>query len=480
MVRPSYETEIDVVKSIKFSVLSPEEIKKISVAEVTKTDTYAGTEPIMHGLFDPRMGCADRSSICQTCLQKSQSCTGHFGHINLATPIFYSQFFPFIQKTLRCVCFRCSKLLLNVQSDDVKPTLQLSPENRWDALRELCSNITRCGQKNPDGCGALQPKRYSSKPIMKIVMEFDGSKMDLQQEALTLELNSAEVHRIFKRITDKDAQILGFSGRPEWMICTVLPVPPPCVRPSVRTDTGQRSEDDTTRKLCDIVAHNNALRLKIEKNADKVQGDIAADMLQYHVATMVKNDIPGLKPDTQKSGRPLKSLTDRLKSKEGRIRGNLMGKRVNFSARSVISPDTSMSMDEIGVPVKIAMNMTFPEIVNRYNRDKLISCVKNGPDVYPGARFMSRRQAPLKSLNLRRMDRSGIELDTGDIVERHLVDGDFVYFNRQPTLHRMSMQTFRAKIMPGNTFRLNVLDVKPFNADYDGDEIEFVSNSQLL
>lgn len=460
----SYDHEIDTIKGIRFSVLSPDEINRTSVAEVYKTDTYVGTEPVINGLFDPRMGVLDHNKLCQTCEQKMVFCPGHFGHINLAKPVFYFQFFDIVKKIMKCVCFRCSKLLVNPDGAIVQALRdkKLSRQKRWEMMYRLCSKVRRCGQETLDGCGAKQPDSIKREPIVKIVMEWK----DLSDESKKQVFNAEEVLRILKRITDRDAEILGFSkkyNRPEWMIATVLPVPPPSVRPSVRTDTGQRSEDDLTHKLCDIVKSNNSLKSKIEKGASKEQIDIATQVLQYHIATFVDNNIPGINPAQQRTGRLLKSLTERLKSKDGRIRGNLMGKRVDFSARSVITPDPNISIDELGVPIKIAMNLTFPEIVNIHNIQRLTGYVQNGPDVYPGAKFIRKKDRTIGLKNM--VNRGALELEEGDIVDRHMLDGDPVLFNRQPSLHKYSMMCHRAKIMPFNTFRLNVCACSSYNAD---------------
>ena len=269
--------------------------------------------------------------------------------------------------------------------------------------------------------------------------------------------SAEDVLRILKRISDEDIESLGFHkkfNRPEYMICSVLPVPPPAVRPSVRNDTGQRMEDDLTHKLCDIVKANSALKQKIERGDTKDKLDLYVTLLQYHVATLVDNQIPGMGPSVQRTGRPLRSLSERLKSKEGRIRGNLMGKRVDFSARTVITPDPCISIDEIGVPIKIAMNLTFPEIVNKYNIQELTDYVHNGPDVYPGAKYI-RKQDPQRTIRLKNLDTSLITLEVGDVVDRHMKNGDYVLFNRQPSLHKMSMQGHRVRVMPFDTFRLN-------------------------
>jgi DNA-directed RNA polymerase II subunit RPB1 len=463
------DTLVSKIDNIVFYVMSPDEIERTSVAEIQKTDTFIGNEPVVHGLFDPRMGVLDNNKLCQTCHQKNTFCTGHFGHIKLAKPMFYIQFFDVVKKILKCVCWKCSKMLLDPNSPEIAAIVakKYSRQKRWEMLYKLLSKTKKCWD-----CGAKQPDKITREPIVKITMEWKDA--DIEKEDRKITMYAEDVHRILSRISNKDANILGFSpkhNRPEWMICTVLPVPPPAVRPSVRSDTGQRSEDDLTHKLCDIIKNNNSLRAKIEKGVNKEQVDIAGQVLQYHIATFIDNSIPGINPAQQRTGRPLKSLSERLKTKEGRVRGNMMGKRVDFSARSVITPDPNIGIEELGVPLKIAMNLTFPEVVNKYNKQKLYEYVRNGPDVYPGAKFVRKPSMNNQTKWLKKIDRSTIVLEEGDIVERHLLDGDYVLFNRQPSLHKMSMQGHKIKVMPYYTFRLNPLVCVSYNADFDGDEM---------
>ena len=141
-----------------------------------------------------------------------------------------------------------------------------------------------------------------------------------------------------------------------------------------------------------------------------------------------------------------------------------MGKRVDFSARSVIGADPNISIRELGIPLKIAKNVTKPVVVNKMNKAFLRKLVLNGPDVYPGAKMLEQQNG--QTITLRYMDRNSIVLQEGDIIHRHMMDGDAVLFNRQPTLHRMSMMCHIARIMKqGDTFRLNVGATKPYNAD---------------
>ena len=261
------------------------------------------------------------------------------------------------------------------------------------------------------------------------------------------------------------------------MICQVLPVPPPAVRPSVRQDNNQRSEDDLTFALVSILKNNNTLIQKLKAGVVRASLDSWISLIQYYIATFINNEIPGLPPHLQRSGRPLKSIEQRLKAKEGRIRGNLMGKRVDYSARTVISVDPNINIDQYGIPYSIAMNLTFPEKVTKYNIKKLYTHVRNGPYQYPGANTIIKTKTncfgePYPcSISLKHVDLNAVVLDYGDVVNRHLLDNDVALFNRQPSLHRMSMMGHKIKVLPGNTFRLNVSVTTPYNADFDGDEM---------
>lgn len=467
-------SDIEPIVGIQFGIFSPEEIERRSVVEITNAGTFDGNEPRIGGLFDPRMGVLDNGKTCRSCGQTNHNCPGHFGHYKLARPVYFIQFFQQILNVLDCVCIRCSKLLID--KDVHKSLLKKRGEARWKAVLALCKNITRCGQDIEDGCGALQPDRFIREAISRIVAEWDtittgeGTAKATEKQRQVLECEY--VLRLFRRITDEDVDFMGLNRywcRPDWMICSVMPIPPPQVRPSVIQDNNQRSEDDLTHKLFEIIQTNNALQDKINNNASKAIIDDQYAVLQYHVATLVDNQIPGVAPSAQRSGRPLKSIQQRLGSKEGRIRYNIMGKRVEFSGRSVITPDPNISIEEIGVPIKIAMNLTVPERVTKYNRSTMYKLIQNGADNYPGAKTIVRKDG--RTISLKHVNTKEIVLNLGDIVNRHLMDGDPILFNRQPTLHRMSMMGHKVKVLPFNTFRLNVSVTAPYNADFDGDEM---------
>ena len=456
---------------IQFGILSPEEIRKGSVAEITSRDTYVNNKPVIKGLFDPRMGVLEPGLICPTDGLDYMKTPGYFGHIELARPVFYIQHLTTILKVLRCVCFKCSKLLIS--KEKYKQAFKLNGELRWKYVFEICKKIRRCGEDTDDGCGCLQPNKIRKEGLATIFAEWKSASADTESEPIIIKLTPEMILKIFKRISDDDVSFMGFSpiwSRPDWMICQVMIVPPPAVRPSVKHDAQQRSEDDLTHILVNIIKANKTLQEKIQNNAPANVIDDWTTVLQYYIVTQVDNKIPGVASVAQRSGRPLKSIKDRLNGKGGRMRGNLMAKRVDFSARSVITADPNLSISELGIPLKIAKNITKPVMVNSLNKSFLTKLVRNGPEEYPGAKILEKKNG--ESITLRYVDRNSIVLEEGDIVHRQMMDGDAVLFNRQPTLHRMSMMCHIAKIMKrGDTFRMNVADTKPYNADFDGDEM---------
>ena len=458
---------------IQFSVLSPDEIRRGSVAEITSRDTYVNNKPVIGGLFDPRMGILDPGLVCPTDGLNYMQTPGYFGHINLARPVFYIQYLNTILKILRCVCTKCSKLLINKVNH--AHIMNMDSRKRWQYVFARASKIKTCGQETEDGCGCRQPSRIKKDGLATIFAEWDEQKSSAESksEKHIFKLIPETVLKIFRRISDEDVKFMGFSpiwSRPDWFICQVLAVPPPAVRPSVMHDAQQRSEDDISHIIVNIIKANKTLQQKIQQNAAPKVIDDWHTVLQYYIATMIDNRIPGVAAVAQRSGRALKSIKERLIGKTGRVRGNLMGKRVDYSARSVIGPDPNLSIKELGVPLDIAMNITFPATVNRRNKRFLTKLVVNGPDKYPGANILEKNNGYNRSL--RHTDRNSIILEEGDVVHRHLLNGDPVLFNRQPTLHRMSMMCHIVRIMKkGKTFRMNVADTKPYNADFDGDEM---------
>ena len=367
------------------------------------------------------------------------------------------------------------------------------PKKRFNAIWTLCKKKSVCettvvgDDENMDkpkepkhdhgGCGNRQPQ--IRREGLKLTGTWKAEKGDEEndgQQAEKKPITPQMALNIFRHISNEDIKKMGLSNdyaRPEWMIITVLPVPPPPVRPSISVDgsgQGMRGEDDLTYKLGDIIrANGNVRRCETEGSPAHVVNEFE-QLLQYHVATYMDNDIAGQPQALQSSGRPIKSIRARLKGKEGRLRGNLMGKRVDFSARTVITGDPNLSLDEVGVPRSIARTLTYPETVTPYNIHKLHQLVKNGPNEHPGAKYVIRDSG--ERIDLRHHKRAGeISLQYGWKVERHIVDGDYIIFNRQPSLHKESMMGHRVRVMPYSTFRLNLSVTSPYNADFDGDEM---------
>jgi DNA-directed RNA polymerase II subunit RPB1 len=470
-----YTDNIREIIGVQFSIINPEEIKRRSVVNVTQTVLYdSGGDPIVCGLFDPRMGVLDHGKICPTDNLDNRFCPGYFGHIELVKPVFHIQFLPMIIKILKCICIRCSNLLVDISNPEIQNIFKNNKKDILNYVIEKSSKIKFCGTDTECGCGAIQPTKFVKEGLAKIYAEWKDKSLEDKVQNNKQLLTAEFISKIFRRITNKDCEYMGLSPkwcRPEWMICTYLPVAPPSVRPSVKQQSGTRSEDDITHKYIDIIKTNNHLKKKME-NSESLENTIDEwiQVLQYHVATILDNELPGVNVAIHRSGRALKTLKQRLKGKEGRLRGNLMGKRVNFSARSVITPDPNIRIDQLGVPYKIAMNLTIPEIVSKFNKNKLYKIIRNGPFKHPGAKSL-KKKIDNKTCSLQYVDVNNIILNEGDIVYRHLIDGDVVLFNRQPSLHKMSMMAHKVKVMKYDTFRLNVSVTKPYNADFDGDEM---------
>ncbi|KDN42992.1 putative RPO21-DNA-directed RNA polymerase II, 215 kd subunit [Tilletiaria anomala UBC 951] len=492
------------VREVQFGIMSPEEIRAISVMKVEYPETLDETgRTRVGGLMDPRMGTIDRTQKCQTCGEGMAECPGHFAHIDLARPVFHIGFLGKVKKLLEIVCTHCGKVKADATSDPVFDQIlkrtRGSRKRRFQEVWDYCSKIPICQADDPKeeddmnfgddaadnkaghgGCGHEQPA--IRKEGLKLFQVWKRGKDDEDAEGEGSKsaqpdkrpLTAMEAHSILRKMSSEDIAVVGLSeefARPDWMILTVLPVPPPQVRPGV-TEGGQgtqQAQDDLTYKLAEIIKSNVNVRKFEEEGAPAHIISEFEQLLQFHIATYMDNDIAGMPQAMQKSGRPVKAIRARLKGKEGRLRGNLMGKRVDFSARTVITGDPNLELDEVGVPKSIARNLTYPERVTPYNINYLQQLVRNGPTEWPGARYVVRDTG--ERIDLKYGRRSDMTLQFGWIVERHLKDGDFVLFNRQPSLHKMSMMCHRVKLMDFSTFRLNLSVTPPYNADFDGDEM---------
>ncbi len=459
-----------IVDGIKFGVLSPSAIRRVSVVEVQMADTYDEDGlPINSGLMDGRFGTLEPRQRCRTCGNTAARCTGHFGHIELAAPVIHISFIKLIYKLLRVTCRACGRILLDEHQIEEFET-QIARERRMlgapsEGLFKEIENRAKRPSICPH-CGANQYKIVFIKPTSFQEIMSDGGAYNLTPNIIRERL---------ERMSDADLRVLGLDpdvARPEWMVLQVLPVPPVYVRPSITLESGVRSEDDLTHKLVDIIRINQRLKENIEAGAPTLIVQDLSELLQYHVTTYFNNEVSGIPPARHRSGRALKTLSQRLKGKEGRFRTNLSGKRVDFSARTVISPDANLDISEVGVPLEIAKRLTVPKRVTLWNLEELQRLVENGPDNYPGALYVVRPDGKRIRLEfVTEREKIAEALQPGFVVERHLMDGDIVIFNRQPSLHRMSIMAHRARVLPYKTFRLHLCVCTPYNADFDGDEM---------
>ncbi len=438
------------IGEVSFSLLSPEVIKKISVAKIVTPELYnIDGYPVDGGLMDLRLGAIDPGVRCRTCGGRLKECLGHPGSIDLARPIIHLKYIPLIELGLRCFCKECGKLML---SD--KYLEKYSPSERAKKAKDA--------RKCPH-CDTANEKVKLDKPTSFFI----GKKR----------LFPTEIREILVKIPDAEFKKIGIDAktcRPEWAILTILLVPPVTVRPSIILESGERSEDDLTHKLSDIIRANQRLWENLNAGAPEVIIEDLWDLLQFHITTFFDNTVTKIPPARHRSGQPLKTITERIKGKEGRIRKNLAGKRVNYSGRTVISPDPYMEINEVGIPYEIAKVVTVAESVTDLNIERMKKLVEKA-DIYPGASYVIRPDGKRKKITEELKEEIINELIPGYKVERHLQDGDIVLFNRHPSLHRGSLMAHFVKVLPGRTFRLHPAVCTPYNADFDGDEMNIHS-----
>lgn len=485
---------IDTVESITridFSIYSNNDVIKDSVIDdpngIVIADTYSNNEAVQGGVIDTRLGITEKRQECGTCKETALRCPGHFGHIKFVEPVFHMGFLIILKNILNCICIRCNKLLVYKNEDQISRLLKNKQgKQRFQEIRALTKKVTHC-QKENYGCGTPAHKITIDKkngvmllaePQTKNTDLGDGEdKKNKNRRVLTPQL----CYDILRAVSNEDCMILGLDptkSRPEDMIIVNFPFPPVQIRPSIKMEILSASpmDDSLTHILIDIIKNNENLR------DDKGDGSLGKSLitndnlmlLQCHVATYYDNNIIGIPKCVQKNKKVVKSLTERLKGKEGRVRGNLMGKRVNFSGRTVITSDPNIPLNGVGIPLIIAMNLTYPEVVTQNNLAYLTALIKNGRNKYPGANYViqnvidSEGYEDKKITHLKYANRLPV-LKPGDVVERHLVNGDIVLFNRQPSLHKLSMMGHIVHVIPNEellTFRVNVNITDPYNADW--------------
>ncbi|KAJ7758196.1 beta and beta-prime subunits of DNA dependent RNA-polymerase [Mycena maculata] len=471
------------VKEVQFSILSPEEIKEHSVARIEYLDTTdeLTRRPRIGGLMDPRMGTTNPDVECQTCGEGMSGCPGHFGHIELARPVFHPGFISKVKKILECICINCGKLKADLSdrifADKIRYIRQ--PKKRMAIVWAHCMAIPICEADPPrapdgrghGGCGSAQPR--IRKEGLKLYAENKNPIKELNPPRYLL--SPSDIYRTLEKISESDLQLLGLShrfARPEWMLLSVIPVPPSSMRPRT-IDVLVSKQDDLTFKLGEIIKASAHVQTCIEQGMPADVVTQFEELVQFHVATYLDNNIT---QTLHPSGDPIQSIRSRLTGREGRVRAEVTAKRVDFCARTVITGDPNLELDEVGVPWSIAMHLTYPERVTSHNIEYLQTLIRNGPMRYPGARYVVTAAGERIDLGgaLDMHTKSLLEQQDdpyGCIVERHLTDGDFVLLVQQPSLHRTSTMSHRVNVMPYSTFRLNPSIVAAYGTKFDGGEM---------
>ena len=484
-------TEIKEIDKIIFGILSPTDMVSMSVALINNTK-LSGTNSV----YDQRMGGNIESHLpCVTCGQTSKICPGHFGHIELNEYIVHPLYYKSVVNFLKVFCNGCGRLLLSSEQIELLDISKYTKERKFFKILEKVEKIDSCHE-----CGANK-NTISYSPI--------NNSIFLSNKDNKIELSIESIHKIFDSITDEDVVLCGFDPtriHPRNLIMTIFPVIPPCSRPPAFAD-GSVCDDDLTIQLLDIVKNNNILK-DVDKADNRYQK--ALQSLKFRITTFFNNSKGKAKHPT--NNRPIKGIKERLTGKKGQLRENLMGKRVEFSGRTVIGPEPNLRLGEVGIPIEVSQELTIPEYVTPYNIKILSDIVnsnranfvvkpsgikinlkygllKKGTELFYGdvvVRGMSKLKVINGNVELKEGDiimrkeqkidvvypvKKKITIEIGDVVHRHLKDNDILLLNRQPTLHRGSMLAKRVKVMKGKTFRFNLASTKTFNADFDGDEM---------
>jgi len=431
---------------------------------------------------------------CDTCVLDSEGCDCHMGHLKLPKKVYNDGYMEYVRKVLSCFCYECSKPL--VESDNktlINIVRNTFYEKRMNAVKALTNNVKRCPH-----CGDAVPiikKDSKDSGMIRLTKEYpiktnkddEDDDDDIKKKPQKESIFGDEAYSKLENISAESCKIIGLDPdkyRPQDWIIHNFPISAPSIRPSVKADylAEGTSEDDLTKKTVDIIKQADRIR-KLQNNPKDNENieqhiDNHTLLLQYDIAVYRNNDSGTLPKTEQKAGgKAIKSISERIQGKEGRLRHDLEGKRTNFCARTVISSDPNLSIGEVGVPIKTAMILTIPVQVTSTNIQNLTKYVRNGRNAYPGANYVwphklfSGSKRLFVDLKYRKKD---VKIHVGDIVERHLQNGDPVLFNRQPSLHRPSIMCHRAVIIPDrtlSTFRVNVNVTQPYGADFDGDEM---------
>ena len=453
--------ENNVFDSIKIGLASPEQIRNWSYGEVKKPETinYRTLKPERDGLYCERIfgptkdwecHCGKykriryKGKICDRCgveVTKAKVRRERMGHIELAAPVSHIWYFKGIPSRIGLMLDISPRLLEKVLyfasyivTDPGLTPLekkQLLTEKEYREMRE------RYGDEFEASMGA--------EAIQELLKEIDLDQLSAELTAEVEKSSGQKKVRILKRLEVVEAfRISG--NRPEWMVMDVLPVLPPDLRPMVQLDGGRFATSDLNDLYRRVINRNNRLRRLLELGAPDIIVRNEKRMLQEAVDSLIDNGRRG-RPVTGPNNRALKSLSDLLKGKQGRFRQNLLGKRVDYSGRSVIVVGPELKMDQCGLPKEMALELFKPFVMKDLVEKGVANNIKS-------ARKMVERAKP----------------EVWDSLET-VIKGHPVLLNRAPTLHRLGIQAFNPVLVEGRAIKLHPLACTAFNADFDGDQM---------
>ncbi|KAF8819783.1 Dna-directed Rna polymerase III RPC1 [Cardiosporidium cionae] len=469
-----------VIDGVRFGILAQEEILRYAELQVHNRELYVSmtSRPHPYGVLDPKLGAHKNDANCKTCGGGLLECTGHWGSLLLHAPVYHIGYFKYLIQLLYCICKNCAAFLL---TDDRKNRfLKMMRRNKEDAIIkraifnktvDACKRISKCPQCEFHQGTLKRIVKPSLDQFMKIhhVVKY---KEDGRLQSFEEVLDPLFVRNLLQRMNMEDWEVLD-TFRPEKLLISSLPIPPNCIRPSVTLGEQGSTEDDLTVILSDITELNNIMKNQRDNGFLTNQYLGNWEFLQLQCTRLINSDAPAVTQllASKNITKPGRGICQRLKGKEGRFRCNLSGKRVDFSGRTVISPDPNVGIHEVVIPEWMSKRLTYPDKVCQSNIDILREAVIRGSEEWPGAAYVNKINGTKTSLRYANRRFVAENLQIGDVVERHLWNGDIVLFNRQPSLHRVSIMAHHARIMPWRTLRFNECVCTPYNADFDGDEM---------
>ena len=482
-MEPDSSQEFRVPEYIQFGCLTPEEVKRYSVCKITTMSAH--NKPYANTPYDERMGVLENKKSCATCGRDNASCPGHPGHIKLAIPMPHPKFLRRIVEILKCVCNNCAEPRIDKKSlsllrlpKDPHPMIQAIVKH--SEVVEMChfcgASLLRFELTKKGEIKMFKSKKKDEKEIIMPAKDIYDLFMKISNETMTMlgfnRALSSDPRFLSSQVYMTNGKLHTHQIRPEAYMIINLMVSPPITRPYITKGDGERCEDDITCQYNNIIKVNASLKSGMGAKRGPSHGEkISArerqrleEQLKSLVYSLIDNHEALKKPAG--SWRPMKGYCDRIKGKAGRVNANVVAKRADFSARSVIvGGGTMIPVGWIGVPAEIAKKLSKKEIVNNINRDWLEHLVNVDRTV---EHVKLKEETNRKNVSyLSKGYTTPLSLKNGDVVYRPLHDGDWVIFNRQPTLRVESMLGVQIMVMHDDTeaIRLPLPVVKCLNAD---------------